>query len=216
MGLLAVLTGIYSKCHYFFFSALWLCYCTFYAFYNLKHGPSSIDHFSFRPRWNYNLVTHISVTSIFFFDSSPTNKLHGNPASPSKSLYCPWKFPTNKSLPLWVAGIIFSARFSASSGPHPSTKPHERMYLCWIFPPHSSDVHAMPGFPHLQAPSVASSWQAVSHREEGAEGREVNAGCTSAAGGWWENSVYGRCEVRDTVLFSERPGPQMTDVLLTR
>ena len=65
MVLLAIGTGLYSKCHYFFFPALWLYYFTFYNFYNLNHGPSSMDHFDLKPRQNYNLMTYIFVTYIF-------------------------------------------------------------------------------------------------------------------------------------------------------
>ena len=65
MVLLAIVTGLYSKCHYFFFPALWLYYFTFYNFYNLNHGPSSMDHFDLKPRQNYNLMTYIFVTYIF-------------------------------------------------------------------------------------------------------------------------------------------------------
>ena len=56
----------------------------------------------------------------------------------------------------------------------------------------------------------------MSRGEEGAEGREVNGGWASPVGGLWEDSIYGRCRIRDTVLFAERPASLVTDVLLKR
>lgn len=49
--------------------------------------------------------------------------------------------------------------------------------------------------------------------EEGVQGRQAWSMILSF-GGLWEEPKYGRCWTRDTTSFSERPAPQLTNVLL--
>lgn len=122
MVLLDTVTGKYFKCQLLFSLHFECIIAHSISSIILNQSLSSVDHSSLKSRKGYDLLR-----SIFFSGSHYTNRLHGNSASSSESLYYSWEVPVDVSSHFCshVADAIFFARFSASASPHMPTKPHD-------------------------------------------------------------------------------------------